>query len=130
MNSIMSIITRGLSKTLVVSVIAGLSLSACNEKDVVIAQTPSQASPRVAFSDANTQADCLKLRLDTEAQIMNCMKAVSDRNSHTRQIKLNDLDQALKDEKEIGAKLETTIDGLSKVVAIQEGKKDRTTHRV
>jgi len=124
MNSIMSIITRGLSKTLLGSVIAGFSLSACNGKDAAIPQTSSQASQGVAFSDANTQADCLKLGLDTEAQIMNCMKAVSDRNSHTRQITVNDLDQTLKDEKEIGSELETTIDGLSKVVAIQEGEKD------
>lgn len=124
MNSVSSIVMRNLSKTLVGSVIAGLSLSACTGKDEAIAQTPSESPQETDFIEANTQADCLTLGLDTEAKIMRCMKAVSDRESEDRQVEIEALNDELDKEKELGAELETTVDGLSKVVAIQEGEED------
>lgn len=113
---------RSLSKTLVGSVIAGLSLSACTGKDDAIAQTPSESPQESDFMEAETQADCLKLGLDTEAKIMRCMKAVSNRESEDRQIKIEALNDELAEEKELGAELEATVEGLSKVVALQEGE--------
>lgn len=123
----------GKFRTTVMSAMAGLALAGCNEARAN-ENTQAEVQKVVSAVIPETQAECLKLQSATQEEIMTCMRAVTERDKLRMDAEIAALDTGLKQdaetiakvdtdtetEKAEGEKLDTTIEGLSKVVELQE----------
>jgi hypothetical protein len=134
---IYNLLNMGKLRTLLATAAGGLALAGCEASADNSKDTTNEAV-RVAsmnvIEQAKTQADCLKLGLETNEKIMVCMRDVTARESAARQAEIAAKTEVLETEKEANdqrrttnvvlseenQRLEKEVEVLEKVVAMQE----------
>ena len=128
----------------VMAVAEGLALAGCSEANAEGNDNTAEVQKVAAVGIPDTQAECLKLQSATQAEIMACMNAVTERDQLRMDAEIAALDAGLEQDAETIAGnikadqlreqekeknntniegLSSEVEGLKKDVRLQEGAK-------